>query len=170
MCVCDLMNSLELEKIAKKLKWKNFLGVFAADQLSQIPSKKCGMLIFNTDISEKRGEHWIAVCLTQKNIFYFDSLNHDFIFLSEIVNFLLRLKKNVFYNKINTQQNYSNTCGKQCAVFCDYMTGNMTKSRYCKFLNTYAPFNVEERDKLTILHFSIILNKLGSTHSTIVGS
>ena len=93
------MNSLELENIAKKLKWENFLGVFAVDQLCQIPSKKCGMLIFNTDRSEKRGEHWIALCLTKENIFYFDSLNNDFIFLSEIINFLLRLKKMYFIIK-----------------------------------------------------------------------
>ena len=66
------MNSIELENIAKKLKLEDFLGVFAVDELMQIPPKKCGMLIYNTDTSEKKGQHWIALCISKEDVFYFD--------------------------------------------------------------------------------------------------
>ena len=58
------MDTHQLESIAKKLKLEDFLGVFAADQLSLIPPGKCGSLILNTDTSEKKGQHWIALCIS----------------------------------------------------------------------------------------------------------
>ena len=151
------MDSIELNNIATKLKLKDFLGVFAVDELRQIPTKKCGMLIYNTDTSEKKGQHWIALCISQENIFYFDSLNHDFIFISDAAKFFVRIKKNLFYNKIKTQPSDSNTCGVHCIAFCAFMSTEMSKERFANFLKTYIPFNVEERDKLVSLY---VTNKM----------
>ena len=148
------MNSIELESIAKKLKLEDFLGVFAVDELLQIPSKKCGMLIFNTDTSEKKGQHWIALCISKEDVFYFDSLNHDFIFISDVTKFLIRLKKNIFYNKIKTQTNESNTCGIHCMFFCYYMSTDISRARFSSFLKNYIHLDVKERDKMAILYMS----------------
>ena len=116
------MNSNQLKFIANKLQIQNFLGVFAVDELSLLPMGSCGSLIFNTDTSEKKGQHWIAICLTANKIFYFDSLNVNFLFTSEVTKFLLRNKKELFFNKIKTQVDNSNTCGIHCLVFCLYMS------------------------------------------------
>lgn len=148
------MNSIELENIAKKLKLEDFLGVFAVDELMQIPPKKCGMLIYNTDTSEKKGQHWIALCISKEDVFYFDSLNHGFIFISDAAKFFIKLKKNLFYNKIKTQTNESNTCGIHCMVFCSYMSSDISKERFSSFLNSYIPLNIKERDNMTILYMS----------------
>ena len=113
------MNSNQLKFIANKLQIKNFLGVFAVDELSLLPMGSCGSLIFNTDTSEKKGQHWIAICLTANKILYFDSLNVNFLFTSEVTKFLLRNKKELFFNKIKTQVDNSNTCGihLSCVLF-----------------------------------------------------
>ena len=57
------MNSNQLKFIANKLQIQNFLGVFAVDELFTVAGMgSCGSLIFNTDTSEKKGQHWIAIC------------------------------------------------------------------------------------------------------------
>lgn len=146
------MDSNELASVAKKLKIPNFLGIFAADELSLVPTKKCGTLIFNTDSSEKKGQHWIAMCITKKSIFYFDSLNLQFVFLHNIAKFLVRLKKDLHYNKIRTQTSNSNTCGVHCIIFCYFMSILGVKvnpqSRYNTFLSMFAPYNIEEREQI----------------------
>ena len=157
--VCLPMDSNQLKDIAKELNLTNFLGVYAADELSSIPAGKCGTVIFNTDPSEKKGEHWIALCITKKNIFYFDSLNLQFVFIHEAANFLVNLKKDLVFNKIKTQTNTSNNCGIQCIVFCIFMSTSGTRARYEEFLSLFLPFNVEERDRFVAFFYSYIRSK-----------
>ena len=57
------MDSNQLNCYAEMLKIADFLGVYASDELSSIPTLETGMLIFNTDPSKKSGEHWIGLCL-----------------------------------------------------------------------------------------------------------
>ena len=64
------MNSNEIITYAKLFGIKDFIGVFAVDQLSLIPKSKTGLIIFNTDTSESIGQHWIALRITQNYIFY----------------------------------------------------------------------------------------------------
>ena len=78
------MDSNQLNCYAKILKIADFLGVYASDELSSIPTLETGMLIFNTDPSKKSGEHWIGLCINKEYIFYFDSLHHDFQYKKEI--------------------------------------------------------------------------------------
>ena len=106
----------------------------------------------------KKGEHWIALCITKENIFYFDSLNHNFIFLPDIAKFFVRVRKNILYNKLKTQPDHSNTCGIQCIVFCSYMSTNMSTERFENFFKSYIPLDVEERDKLISMYYVYITN------------
>ena len=46
------MDSNQLNCYAEMLKIADFLGVYASDELSSIPTLETGMLIFNTDPSK----------------------------------------------------------------------------------------------------------------------
>ena len=56
------MNSFEIYKIIKNDKFasKNFIGVFARDQLPK-KIKFPSSFIINTDKSNEPGEHWLAI-------------------------------------------------------------------------------------------------------------
>ena len=72
------MDSNEINKFAQTLGLGDFIGVFAVDELTLIPKSRTGLLIFNTDTSQNIGQHWIALCVTKNNIYYFDSLSSEF--------------------------------------------------------------------------------------------
>ena len=72
------MDSNEINKFAQALEIEDFLGVFAVDELTLIPKNRTGLVIFNTDTSQNSGQHWIALCITKRNIYYFDSLFSEF--------------------------------------------------------------------------------------------
>ena len=73
-----------------------FLGYFPKDKLPPFPSQFPKSLIVNTDEASKPGEHWVALVLTKKKCFYFDS------FGLPIVDFqILRFLKG--YEKFHTQ-------------------------------------------------------------------
>ena len=59
------MDSNEINEFAQKLGIKDFIGVFAVDELRLIPKSMTGLLIFNTDTSQNIGQHWIALCITK---------------------------------------------------------------------------------------------------------
>ena len=155
------MNAIELKKVAKKLKINNFLGVFAVDELISLPKGICGTLIFNTDTSENQGQHWIALCISKKNVYYFDSLNLHFVFVSQIYKFLNDLNKDLFYNRIKTQTNNSTTCGIHCIVFCYHMTNSKTISRKCfdQFLSSFKHLAINKREQLMVKKYSILMKK-----------
>ena len=91
------MDSNEINKFAQTLEIEDFLGVFAVDELTLIPKNRTGLVIFNTDTSQNIGQHWIALCITKNNIYYFDSLFSEFqhsIHFEEYMKFaLLRSSK-----------------------------------------------------------------------------
>ena len=61
---------VELDEIGTYLFGKQFIGVYAQDT---IPLGKTGYLIANTDISNQPGTHWVAIVITAKNIYVYDS-------------------------------------------------------------------------------------------------
>ena len=69
------MNSNEINELAETLVIKDFIGVFAVDELTLIPKGRTGLLIFNTDTSQNTGQHWIAFCKhSQLNFLYLQIL------------------------------------------------------------------------------------------------
>ena len=72
------MNSNEILRAAKELNIPNFLGVFAADQIGSIKSNHLGTLIVNTEPSHLDGQHWISLCICDKDIYLYDPLSLDF--------------------------------------------------------------------------------------------
>lgn len=63
------LSNLELNKIGVKLFGKKYLGTRPQDAIMY----KNGFQIINTDTSNKRGEHWVALFITDKNVYVYDS-------------------------------------------------------------------------------------------------
>ena len=154
------MDSNQLNKYATSLKFKDFLGVFASDELSLLPKTDTGILIFNTDSSESSGQHWISLCITKECILYFDSLNLNFQFSDDISDFLVKLDKNMIMNKIPIQTMDSSNCGKHCLVFCYIMSFEKSVNQYKRWLQTFSSYNIQEREELSLAYFELIKSNL----------
>ena len=154
------MDSNQLNKYAKRLRLKDFLGVFASDELSLLPKTDTEILIFNTDSSESSGQHWISLCITKEYIFYFDSLNFDFHFSDDISDFLIKFDKKVIMNTIPIQTNDSINCGKHCLVFCYVMSFEKSVNQYKRWLQTFLSYNIQEREELSLAYFELINSNL----------
>ena len=67
----NFSNTHDIDTLGKK-EISNFLGAFPADVIPYTNQKSC-CWIWNTDDSSKSGEHWIAIQISGKNLFFFDS-------------------------------------------------------------------------------------------------
>ena len=150
------MDSNQLNKYATSLKFKDFLGVFASDELSLLPKTDTGILIFNTDSSESSGRHWISLCITKECVLYFDSLNLNFQFSDDISDFLIKLDKNLIMNTIPIQTMDSSNCGKHCLVFCYVMSFEKSVNQYKRWLQTFSSYNIQEREELSLAYFELM--------------
>ena len=112
------MDSNEINKFAKTWGIQDFIGVFAVDELTLIPKGRTGLLIFNTDTSQNTGQHWIALCITNNNIYYFDSLSSEFQHSIQFQEYMTFAKKRLTWNTIQIQHDLSDKCGNHCLVFC----------------------------------------------------
>ena len=153
------MDSNQLNCYAKILKIADFLGVYASDELSSIPTLETGMLIFNTDPSKNSGEHWIGLCINKEYIFYFDSLHHDFQYKKEISDFLINFGKHVVLNAIPVQSIDSKNCGKHCLVFCYVMSKNKSINQFKKWMKTFSNYSISEREELSLAFFDLIFQQ-----------
>lgn len=150
------MDSNEIYVLVEKLNITNFLGVFAVDELHRITKDCEGVFIFNTDPSYKTGQHWIAVCVSKNHVFYFDPLAAFEHATNEIQTFFKRFDKHLIFNNLRIQSYDSSKCGIHCLVFCFIMSIKPTLRTYTKYLKSFLPYKVEEREKLSLLYFSIL--------------
>ena len=152
------MDSNEINKFAQIWGFEDFIGVFAVDELTLIPKGRTGLLIFNTDTAQNIGKHWIALCVTKNNMYYFDSLSGEFqhsIHFEEYVKFA---KKRLTWNTIQIQHNLSDKCGIHCLVFCYAMRKKRNRTNYESFLNNFLNLSIEKREQLSLEFFSLIKN------------
>ena len=66
----DETSDTQLRGIGNELLGRRFIGVYPQDK---IPLGRTGLIIANTDTSNGPGVHWVAMVLTQKTIYVFDS-------------------------------------------------------------------------------------------------
>ena len=156
------MDSNEIYVLVEKLRIRNFLGVFAVDELHKIAKDFEGVFIFNTDPSYKTGQHWIAVCVSKKHVFYFDPLSKFENATNEIETFFKRFDKHLIFNNLRIQSYDSTKCGIHCLVFCFVMSIKPTLRTYTKYLKTFVSYKIEEREQLSLTYFSILgTHKIG---------
>jgi hypothetical protein len=65
----------DLDRVAKKEFGSKFQGVYAVDDQFLVKNNK--FYIINTDTKSGPGEHWVAVYLTTKNLYFYDSFSRD---------------------------------------------------------------------------------------------
>ena len=150
------MDSNEVMKIAQALDISNFLGVFAADQLCSIDKNQVGTLIVNTDPFHLEGQHWISLCLGDKDIYLYDSLCLDVYKSKYFSNFFIHMNKNLHFNTIQTQSEGSIMCGYHSLVFCFVMKVGGSEQLFRSFLETFKPYNVINREQLSLTYFTIV--------------
>ena len=99
------LSNIQLLDAEKKLKIKNFRGVFVRDELPKRSRKvECGIL--NLDDSDGRGTHWTAWIKKGKKKIYFDSYG-----LAPPVELVKYLKDPVYYNSERIQPDGVVICG-----------------------------------------------------------
>ncbi|MCP4460778.1 MAG: hypothetical protein GY816_22565 [Cytophagales bacterium] len=91
-------------------KKSDFLGVFARDEVKNIPNRQC-CFIANTDTSNLPGKHWIAVKIINNTAYYFDPFG--WIPMRSIC-------KELPVKEVKSTMNRSqegNMCGPHCVFF-----------------------------------------------------
>ena len=137
------MWSIDIEEVTSTIdKRKQFLGCFPLDQLPDFPTQFPKSCIINTQTSTKLGEHWIALILTKKHCFYFDSFGLPIINQS-IQQYLNTHYKIVRYSDVCIQHVESVKCGEFCIVF---VTQVKSKATYEKFISQFNLEDVREND------------------------
>lgn len=108
------MYSNEIVKIARKLKIKNFIGVFPLNQLPPPSSyRRPFCFIVNTDTANLPGKHWIAVSFAKNGIVRaFDPLG--VYYPAMLCDYLARSNRRVSFNHVMYQDPTSRLCGQHC--------------------------------------------------------
>ena len=120
----------------------NYLGTFPLDRLPDLPKKFPKSIIINTDQSNKPGDHWIAIVLTEKHAYYFDSFGLGIVD-QEIQQFLLPRYSNIIFNSLCIQHILSDKCG----YYCIYFVKNVHNFKsYYKFLSNFMIDNLMLND------------------------
>lgn len=136
-----------LEKICKTLiqdKKIPFLGVYPGDIHPKI-TNNCFSVIFNTGYSNTNGEHFVAVYVTKRKIFYFDSFGKEVI-KSKILEFLNNLNKPLCeLNCVTIQSDLSNFCGYYCLGFLLSKYKKMSTHRFMSIFTTKPSIENDKR-------------------------
>ena len=116
----------------------HFMGCFPSDNLPEIDNHLPRSIIINTQPAEGGGEHWIAIVMTRKSCFYFDSFGCPIIEL-DIKKYLSKYYMKVVYSDICIQHVMSVKCGEFCIGF---VTQVRTRKSYLSFLSNFNFKNV----------------------------
>ena len=96
------------------------VGVFARDRIRK-PGLPCAF-VFNIDLHNKKGQHWVAVYIDKKSVgYYCDSYglppSHP-----EFINFLKKYCNISVYNDVRVQDDGYKACGQLCIFFLLHMS------------------------------------------------
>ena len=102
------LSNIELVETAKKIKIRNFRGVFLRDELPKRPREnECGIL--NLDDSSGKGTHWVGWIKRRDEKLYFDGYG-----LPPPTELLKYLIDPVYYNSERIQPDNEVFCGHLC--------------------------------------------------------
>ena len=148
------LNGTDLLKILKGAK--NFLGVFASDELEKIRILDFpAFLISNLDIRSSPGSHWICIRIDRLSIEIFDSLGFDRNLWGKfpvgLSNFLARYSfSHKFFISPVLQPSFTQDCGFYCSFFVLYRS----VYSFNKCVSTFS--------RLLTRNHDILINKLKS--------
>ena len=139
-----MTSSIEIEKYLKDQK--GFLGCFASDDLPTFPKLLPASLIINTHKKSQPGEHWLALVLTKRKCFYFDSFGAP-ILEETIVIYLQQKYKKVTVNNECIQHFTSASCGLFCIAFIKNVN---SKISFEKFISKFSLFDLLKNDNIVL--------------------
>ena len=137
-----MTSSIEIENYLKDQK--GFLGCFASDNLPTFPKSLPASLIINTHKKSQPGEHWLALVLTKRKCFYFDSFGAP-ILEEKIVIYLQQKYKKVTVNNECIQHFTSASCGLFCIAFIKNVKSKLS---FEKFISKFNLFNLQKNDNI----------------------
>ena len=115
-----------------------FMGCFPSDKLPEIDTQLPRSIIINTHPAEGKGEHWIAIVLTKKRCFYFDSFGWPIIEM-DIKHYLSKYYQKVVYSDLCVQHVMSVKCGEFCMGFVKHVHN---RKSYLSYLSHFDYKNV----------------------------
>lgn len=136
-----------LNDITKKLVGHRFVGVYPCDVYPKT-KKTCFSLIFNTAPKNSSGEHFVAVNVKNKSVFYFDPFGeppkNDFI-----NNYLKKISKGrlVKWNNVQIQDDSSNFCGFYCLGF---LMSEKNRMPFDRFISLFSIKRKKDNDRKII--------------------
>ena len=127
-----------------------FAGVYARDKLPEMVSYPCAM-VWNTDPSDKPGEHWVAVYWDDNGRGeYFDSYG-----LAPPPSFRQYMQQHSvtwIWNKIQLQDVWTSACGHFCVFYIIYRSRGLPMTDIAEHLLT-----VEDNDQYVMQFVTAIL-------------
>lgn len=140
------MDTTQINSFLKNCKC--FIGTFPRNMIKKIKiKKKPAALIVNTDDSNEKGEHWVAIFLNKRDGSYFDSfglapLHQDFI------RFMDHHCDNWNYSSNTLQQLTSSTCGYYCILFVLMRCKGFSFRQFLKIFSNKATQNDQKIKKM----------------------
>jgi hypothetical protein len=123
-----MLNNFELDEIANQYGM-DLNAVVMKDELKHLPIKNGNYIINLQSSTQGGGTHWIALCIEDKDIFYFDSFG--IICPSEVTTFCKRVpKSSLAYNDLQIQHIETQTCGWYCISFLLHLKNRTKKDIY----------------------------------------
>lgn len=107
--VLGQLSNFGLLNFIKHLKIKYFKGIFSKDNLPNLITKECGIIILDDQIGA--GTHWVAYRNIDKYCEYFDSFGLKMP--SNVHRYLFTSDKQLVYSKDEIQE-------RDSALFCDW--------------------------------------------------
>lgn len=112
----DIRNVLRASDDAEGL----FIGPFPLDVfIKRFKFRSEGMYIFNTDTSDKPGQHWLSVFVSADVCEFFDSYGMPLTFYPMIEKLFRGKDMTMLTNEgVRLQGKLATTCGDYCVLFC----------------------------------------------------
>ena len=134
-----------------------FNGVFSRDSLPN--SIKNGAYVINLDEYRDIGTHWVALCVNNKTIIYFDSFGVEHI-PKEIMKFIdneqsssaKARNKNIITNIYRIQAYDSIMCGYFCIGFINFMFNGNSLTDYTSL---FSPNDFKKNDDIILKYFGL---------------
>lgn len=151
---------------------KYFIGVFPSDKLPESPPiPSC--FVFNTDPSDKPGQHWVAMFIDEKKTCeYFDSFGIE-PNLPAVTDYIKNNCVGLWHNATRVQSHMTAACGAHCIYYLLMRCRNvrMSSPEYfisqpfqndcfvTEFINKHCNMKTEVFDeKILVEQLCVILN------------
>ena len=133
---------------------KEFLNVFARDELPSSIPKLPACFIFNTKNRSNPGQHWLAVYIDKNNhAEFFDSYGYSPA-KYRLKTYLKRIASSTSYNKQRIQ-GQSDFCGLYSILYLLFKSYKQENKFFTKFNNNY-----NENDKKILFYIKTVLDNI----------